>query len=114
MFKNTLIAAALVAACAATFAQTVTAPAAAKPTTPAVTAQAAAKPAAAATPAAVAPAAKGTETMPAVKKSNNDICHDESSPGYKATKNFKPFASMAECIKSGGRAPKGNEPKPKK
>jgi len=45
---------------------------------------------------------------------NIDICHDESSPGYKATKNFKPFATMDECIKSGVRTPKAAEPEAKK
>jgi len=49
-----------------------------------------------------------------VKKSKNDICHDQNSSGYKATTNFKPFATMDECIKSGGCAPKGSEPKAKK
>ena len=54
--------------------------------------------------------AKAAEAMPAVKKSNNDICHDATSSGYTSTKNFKPFATMDECIKSGGRAPKGSAP----
>ena len=98
LFKSSLIAVALIAASATTFAQTAAAPAPAKP--------------AAATPAT--PAAKSADAAPAVKKSNNNICHDESSPGYKATKNFKPFATMDECIKSGGRAPKTAEPKAKK
>ena len=87
MFKNTLIAAALIAASAATFAQT------AKPAAPA------------------AAVAKTVDAAPAVKKSKNNICHDETSSGYKSTKNFTPFASMEECVKSGGRAPKGNTPK---
>ena len=115
MFNNTLIATALMVACAATLAQTAAAPA--KPATPA----APAAPAAAATvpaPAAATPKAapvakadaKAAEAMPAVKKSNNDICHDATSSGYTSTKNFKPFATMDECIKSGGRAPKGSAP----
>ena len=117
MLKTTLIAAALIAASAATFAQTTATPAPAKPVTAAAPAPASepAKPAAAqaaATPAASA--AKTADASPAVKKSKKDICHDESSPGYKATKNFKPFATMDECIKSGGRAPKAAEPKAKK
>jgi hypothetical protein len=44
---------------------------------------------------------------PAVKKSDAGICHDKTSASYAATKNFAPFASMDECIKSGGRAPAG-------
>ena len=114
MFKSSLIAVALIAASATTFAQTAAAPAPAKPVTATAPAPAAAMPAkpAAATPAT--PAAKSADAAPAVKKSNNNICHDESSPGYKATKNFKPFATMDECIKSGGRAPKTAEPKAKK
>ena len=65
---------------------------------------ASAAPAAAPAP---APAAKTAAADPAVKKSNNDICHDKTSSGFASTKNFKPFATMDECIKSGGRAPKG-------
>ena len=52
--------------------------------------------------AAKAPAAD----MPAVKKSDSGICHDKSSPSYERTKNFTPFKTMDECIKSGGTAPK--------
>jgi len=121
MFKHTLIAAVFVASSALSLAQTAVAPA--KPATPAAAAPAAAtagapaaatsaapaaKPAmpAAAAPAA-APAAKTAAADPAVKKSNNDICHDKTSSGFASTKNFKPFATMDECIKSGGRAPKG-------
>jgi hypothetical protein len=121
MFKRTLIAAVFVASSAISLAQTAVAPA--KPATPAAAAPAAAtagapaaatsaapaaKPAmpAAAAPAA-APAAKTAAADPAVKKSNNDICHDKTSSGFASTKNFKPFATMDECIKSGGRAPKG-------
>jgi hypothetical protein len=121
MFKHTLIAAVFVASSAMSLAQTTVAPA--KPATPAAAAPAAtpaaapaaatpaapaAKPAmpAAAAPAA-APAAKTAAADPAVKKSNNDICHDKTSSGFASTKNFKPFATMDECIKSGGRAPKG-------
>jgi hypothetical protein len=112
MFKHTLIAAVFVASSAMSLAQTAVAPA--KPSTPAAAPAAAtpaapaAKPAmpAAAAPAA-APAAKTAAADPAVKKSNNDICHDKTSSGFASTKNFKPFATMDECIKSGGRAPKG-------
>ena len=44
---------------------------------------------------------------PVVKKSETGICHDKSSASFGNTKNFTPFASMDECIKSGGRAPAG-------
>jgi len=115
LFKITLIVGALICASSVSFAQTTAAPAPAKPTT--ATAPAAA-PAAATTPAkpttAAAPATKTADADPAVKKSNNDICHDQSSPGYKSTKNFKPFATMDECTKSGGRAPKTPDAKAKK
>lgn len=52
--------------------------------------------------AAKAPAADA----PAVKKSDSGICHDKSSPSYERTKNFTPFKTMDECMKSGGTAPK--------
>jgi hypothetical protein len=44
---------------------------------------------------------------PVVKKSETGICHDKSSASFGTTKNFTPFASMDECVKSGGRAPAG-------
>ena len=77
------------------------APAATTPT-PATTTAPAAAPTKAASPAAAA-------EEPAVKKSNTSICHDKSSPSYKQTKNFTEFKTMEECIKSGGRAPKGGK-----
>ena len=43
---------------------------------------------------------------PAVKKSNTGVCHAAGSTYYGRTQNFTPFATMAECIKSGGRLPK--------
>jgi pyruvate/2-oxoglutarate dehydrogenase complex dihydrolipoamide acyltransferase (E2) component len=76
------------------------APASAAPA-PATTTAPAAAPTKAATPAAA--------EEPAVKKSNTSICHDKSSPSYKQTKNFTEFKTMEECIKSGGRAPKGGK-----
>jgi len=88
-------------------------PAEAKAATPAVTSTPApAAPAASVTPAKTepakaAPAAKAATTEPEVKKSNSNICHDKTSPGYKQTKNFKEFKTMDECVKSGGRPPKG-------
>ena len=45
-------------------------------------------------------------SAPAVKKSNTGICHAAGSTYYGRTLNFTPFATMAECIKSGGRLPK--------
>lgn len=69
------------------------------PATPAATAPAPA-PASAPAPAG-APAASAD---PAVKKATaSSICHDKTSPSYKQTKNFTPFNSMEECLKSGGK-----------
>jgi hypothetical protein len=42
-----------------------------------------------------------------VKKSKSNICHDESSSSFSRTKNFTPYNSLDECLKSGGRLPKG-------
>ena len=78
------------------------------PATPAATAATAPAPAptpagapAASAPAAAAPAASAD---PAVKKATaSSICHDKTSPSYKQTKNFTPFNSMEECLKSGGK-----------
>jgi len=55
-----------------------------------------------------APAAAAAEE-PAVKKSKTSICHDKSSPSYKQTTNFTAFKTMDECVKSGGRPPKGSK-----
>lgn len=41
-----------------------------------------------------------------VKLSASGICHDASSQHFERVKNFKPYASMQECLDSGGRAPK--------
>ena len=46
---------------------------------------------------------------PAVKKSDNGICHDSSSPSFGNTKKFTPFNSIDECLKSGGKMPAGKE-----
>ena len=43
---------------------------------------------------------------PPVKKSNTGICHPKGGTYYEQTKNFTPFKSMDECIKSSGRPPK--------
>jgi endonuclease YncB( thermonuclease family) len=41
-----------------------------------------------------------------VKKSRNDICHDQSMSTYSSVKNFESFATLEECIDSGGRLPR--------
>lgn len=40
-----------------------------------------------------------------VKKSSSGICHNQQSPHYDRTKNFKAFDSLDKCLKSGGRLP---------
>jgi hypothetical protein len=40
---------------------------------------------------------------PVVKKSDAGICHDKTSTSFGNTKKFTGFASMDECVKSGGR-----------
>jgi len=40
---------------------------------------------------------------PPVKKSNSGICHVKGSRFYNQTKNFTPFNSIGDCVKSGGR-----------
>jgi hypothetical protein len=58
-------------------------------------------------------AADKKETQdPVVKKSDSGICHDKSSPSFGNTKKFTAFASMDECMKSGGRAPAGQPAAP--
>jgi hypothetical protein len=42
-----------------------------------------------------------------VKKSDSGICHDKSSNSFGNTKKFTAFASMDECVKSGGRPAAG-------
>ncbi len=44
---------------------------------------------------------------PVVKKSDSGICHDKSSPSFGNTKKFTAFASLDECVKSGGKLPAG-------
>jgi len=44
---------------------------------------------------------------PAVKKSDSGICHEKSSTSYANTKKFTPFATLDECVKSGGKLPAG-------
>ena len=42
-----------------------------------------------------------------VKKSDAGICHDKNSTSFGNTKKFTAFASMDECVKSGGRPAAG-------
>lgn len=42
-----------------------------------------------------------------VKKSSSGLCHPPSSPYYDRTQNFERFASLGECLNSGGRLSKG-------
>lgn len=44
---------------------------------------------------------------PVVKKSDSGICHDKTSASFGNTKKFTAFASMDECVKSGGRPAAG-------
>ena len=55
-----------------------------------------------------APKNAGAASAPAVviKKSDNGICHDPSSSSYEKTTKFTSFATMDECVKSGGKPPK--------
>ena len=79
-----------------------------KPATPVATPVATPAPAAAAA-AKTAPADKAAAAEPDVKKSKSNICHDKTSSGYKQTKNFTGYKTMDECVKSGGRPPKGSK-----
>lgn len=104
MFTKSLVAGLLSVFVLAVNAETPAAPAA--KTTAAEPAAAKPAPAVAAKPVATTAAPAAGAAEPEVKKSKANICHDKTSPGYKQTKNFTAFATMDECIKSGGRAPK--------
>jgi len=84
-------------------------PADTKAAMPATTTAAPAAPAAPAKADAAKTAPAAATAQPEVKKSKSNICHDKTSPGYKQTKNFTEFKTMDECVKSGGRPPKGNK-----
>ena len=45
---------------------------------------------------------------PVVKKSDAGICHDKTSNSFGNTQKFTAFASMDECVKSGGRPAAGH------
>ena len=107
MFTKSLVAGLLSVFVMGAYAETPAAPAAAKtPAAEPAAAKPAPAPAAAAKPAAAATAPAAAAVEPEVKKSKANICHDKTSPGYKQTKNFTAYATMEECTKSGGRAPK--------
>jgi len=55
---------------------------------------------------AAAPAASAPASDKPVKKSKSGICHAATSKSYAMVKHFTPYASVDECIKSGGRLPK--------
>jgi hypothetical protein len=38
-----------------------------------------------------------------VKKSRENICHDQSSPNYQMLRYFIAYRTMSECLRSGGR-----------
>ncbi len=46
-----------------------------------------------------------TSTEPAVKKSSTGICHAIGTTYYARTTNFTAYASVADCLASGGRLP---------
>jgi hypothetical protein len=50
---------------------------------------------------------KKEASEPVVKKSDAGICHDKNSTSFGNTKKFTAFASMDECVKSGGRPAAG-------
>jgi len=53
-----------------------------------------------------APAFTQSAAQPAVKKSEQGICHDRGSATYKRTKHFEPYDRMDACLASGGRLAK--------
>lgn len=54
----------------------------------------------------VSVANKSTSNEGVVKKSKTGICHAPGSTYYSRTKNFTPYKTLDECLKSGGRLPK--------
>jgi hypothetical protein len=46
-----------------------------------------------------------TENTNVVKKSRAGICHDHTSPSYGQVKNYTAYATMQDCLDSGGRLP---------
>jgi hypothetical protein len=52
------------------------------------------------------PVSIGVFAADPVKLSNSGICHALGTTYYAQTKNFTPFKTLDECLKSGGRMPK--------
>ena len=46
-----------------------------------------------------------SDAQPAVKKSVNNLCHAKGSKYYVQTKKFTPYASLKDCLASGGKTP---------
>lgn len=44
-----------------------------------------------------------------VKMSKSGICHAPNSTYYSQTKNFTPYKTLDDCLKSGGRMPKAKQ-----
>ena len=44
--------------------------------------------------------------QPAVKKSEQGICHERGSGAYRLTKHFEPYDTLELCLASGGRVAK--------
>lgn len=47
---------------------------------------------------------------PPIKKLPNGECVTPQARNYELTRNFVPFVSLADCLKSGGRPAKGDLP----
>ncbi len=45
-----------------------------------------------------------------IKKSSTGICHAPGTAYYDQTNDFTPYKTMQDCLDSGGRYPKGQEP----
>jgi|APCry1669189534_1035231.scaffolds.fasta_scaffold17185_2 hypothetical protein len=58
------------------------------------------------TPSASSVVAAAPSNDKPIKKSKNGICHAATSKSYVKVKHYTPYASVDECIKSGGRLPK--------
>ena len=47
-----------------------------------------------------------TQQLPPTKKSPDGLCHAPGTPNYAQIKDFFPFVTLEDCVKSGGRLPK--------
>jgi len=54
----------------------------------------------------LSPLALAQGEAPAVKKSEQGICHERGSATYERTKHFEPYDTMDACLASGGRVAK--------